>query len=514
MDPMHALPSEDGGVPVVLRIYDLSRGMAASFSQALIGKKIDGIWHTGVYVFGKEYYFGGGIQSDPINYVEARVGKPLKTLLLGYTYIPKEMFHEYLHEISPQFTPQTYNLFTHNCNNFSSEVARFLTGNDIPEYILNLPQEALNTPIGAMIKNMMEGFQSSMQHSGFLPGFDSPTQSPITTHTTRTTTQPIIESPSQPPKPSTTSQVQQASQPLPTSTSSQPPMSPKSAWTEESLSKQPLETRPQHADSRQRRQETLRNQKIAPLLSDQGNLTPIASKIATISSTLAEHQRVSPDEQETLMAFAQGKVPASATYPIIDRIIKTWPAAHLMSVFFFTKMIVLDETCAESYMSENDGLIEKTLDLLLPNTTTSQPVQIMALCVMTNAISKKPTFSLIKLHNRSSILVDIALRGIYSTDLNIRMTCSALLQNLILALLENDESELLTQIVCSLVDRICVESDKVICLRIFEQLCYIAGQNLPLFQLIDELEPSLPESILKSDSASTKLLLTALLQNQ
>ena len=32
----------------------------------LSGKQIDGVWHTGVVVFGKEFFFGGGIQSgDP-----------------------------------------------------------------------------------------------------------------------------------------------------------------------------------------------------------------------------------------------------------------------------------------------------------------------------------------------------------------------------------------------------------------------------------------------------------------
>jgi hypothetical protein len=27
----------------------------------LLGKQIDGIWHTGIIVYGKEFYFGGGI---------------------------------------------------------------------------------------------------------------------------------------------------------------------------------------------------------------------------------------------------------------------------------------------------------------------------------------------------------------------------------------------------------------------------------------------------------------------
>lgn len=75
-------------MPVVsLYVYDLSMGAAKAMSTALIGKQIgawrraagpgsagelhheclhpDGIWHTGVEVFGQEYFFGGGIQVLP-----------------------------------------------------------------------------------------------------------------------------------------------------------------------------------------------------------------------------------------------------------------------------------------------------------------------------------------------------------------------------------------------------------------------------------------------------------------
>lgn len=52
--------------PVELYIYDLTKGMAAMMSQMLLGRHIDGIWHTAVVVYGREYFFGGqGIQSCP-----------------------------------------------------------------------------------------------------------------------------------------------------------------------------------------------------------------------------------------------------------------------------------------------------------------------------------------------------------------------------------------------------------------------------------------------------------------
>jgi hypothetical protein len=35
-------------VKVELAVYDLSNGMASAMSESILGKRIDGIWHTGV----------------------------------------------------------------------------------------------------------------------------------------------------------------------------------------------------------------------------------------------------------------------------------------------------------------------------------------------------------------------------------------------------------------------------------------------------------------------------------
>ena len=58
------------------------------------------------------------------------------------------------------FRPEKYHLFEHNCNNFSNEVAQFLTGKKIPSYILDLPRDVANTPMGAMLKTFMDGMGS------------------------------------------------------------------------------------------------------------------------------------------------------------------------------------------------------------------------------------------------------------------------------------------------------------------------------------------------------------------
>ena len=64
------------GHAVQLCVYDLSMGMARQFSPGLLGKQIDGIWHTGVVVYGTEYYFGGGICSCPAN--RSPYGTPIR----------------------------------------------------------------------------------------------------------------------------------------------------------------------------------------------------------------------------------------------------------------------------------------------------------------------------------------------------------------------------------------------------------------------------------------------------
>ncbi|KAJ3682371.1 hypothetical protein LUZ60_014944 [Juncus effusus] len=157
--------SEDG-YQVKLNVYDLSRGLARQLSTTFLGKAIEAIWHTGIVVYGKEYYFGAGIQQDP----EGRTpyGTPVRVVDLGTTHVPKEVFEDYLREISSRFSAETYNLLRHNCNNFSNEVAQFLIGTSIPGYILDLPNEVMNSPMGPLIMPMIQQLETTMR-SGAVP---------------------------------------------------------------------------------------------------------------------------------------------------------------------------------------------------------------------------------------------------------------------------------------------------------------------------------------------------------
>lgn len=92
-------------------------------------------------------------------------GTPLRVIDLGITHVPKDVFEMYLQEISPQYTAESYNLLKHNCNNFSNEVAQFLVGATIPDYILNLPNEVMNSPMSPLICKLPISIH--IRHIGF-----------------------------------------------------------------------------------------------------------------------------------------------------------------------------------------------------------------------------------------------------------------------------------------------------------------------------------------------------------
>lgn len=63
--------------------------------------------------------------------------------------------------MSKFFSGSSYDLLTHNCNNFSEEIAQFLCGVSIPKYILDLPNEVLNSPIGSTLQLLLRQLESS-----------------------------------------------------------------------------------------------------------------------------------------------------------------------------------------------------------------------------------------------------------------------------------------------------------------------------------------------------------------
>lgn len=111
----------------------------------------------------------------------------MEKMHLGKTELPNEVIEEWLGSLRAIYTPevsttghsghvrssntlQSYDLFLHNCNNFTQDLAMFLVGKSIPDHIRNLPRQFLETPFGQMIKPQIE-----MALRGVTQGAGTPT---------------------------------------------------------------------------------------------------------------------------------------------------------------------------------------------------------------------------------------------------------------------------------------------------------------------------------------------------
>uniref|UniRef100_A0A6M2DRE0 Putative muscle system process n=1 Tax=Xenopsylla cheopis TaxID=163159 RepID=A0A6M2DRE0_XENCH len=141
---------------VELYVYDLTKGVATILSPTILGHKIDGVWHTAIVVYGREYFFGvGGIQTCvPGSTV---LGNPQQVVPIGSTKVPYSVFLDYVLQLGDTtFKSSDYDLFKHNCNIFSDNLAQFLCGANVPKYILDLPKEVLSTTVGSTLRPILE----------------------------------------------------------------------------------------------------------------------------------------------------------------------------------------------------------------------------------------------------------------------------------------------------------------------------------------------------------------------
>ncbi|KAI0514435.1 PUL domain-containing protein [Xylaria bambusicola] len=153
---------------VHLLVYDLSGGLARQMSMGMLGFQLDAIYHTSIELEGVEYVYDGGINS--IRPGSSHLGRPLERILLGKTELPLEVIVEYIDSLREIYTPQAYDLFRHNCNNFSNDFSTFMLGKGIPEHIANMPQAVLDSPFGRILQPQLEQMvqQRKAQQGGLL----------------------------------------------------------------------------------------------------------------------------------------------------------------------------------------------------------------------------------------------------------------------------------------------------------------------------------------------------------
>ncbi|VVC90073.1 uncharacterized protein LOC126978780 isoform X2 [Leptidea sinapis] len=148
--------ASEEGVPVDLYIYDLTHGLASFLSPAILGRQIEGVWHTAIVVYEREYFYGGsGITSCAPG--STSLGAPQQVEKLGTTFVPFQIFNDYIQGLgTTTYAGSAYHLLDHNCNHFSDEVAQFLCGARVPKHIVSQAERDLPPPLRLALTSMLE----------------------------------------------------------------------------------------------------------------------------------------------------------------------------------------------------------------------------------------------------------------------------------------------------------------------------------------------------------------------
>ncbi|KAL2179144.1 uncharacterized protein P884DRAFT_276212 [Thermothelomyces heterothallicus CBS 202.75] len=158
---------------VHLLVYDLSRGLARQMSMGLLGFQLDAIYHTSIELNGLEYVYDGNVVA--IKPGSSHLGQPMERIHLGRTELPMDVIEEYLDSLREIYTVEAYDLFRHNCNNFSNDFATFLLGKGIPSHIINMPQAVLNSPFGQMLMPTLTQQINANKRGGGILGIEKQT---------------------------------------------------------------------------------------------------------------------------------------------------------------------------------------------------------------------------------------------------------------------------------------------------------------------------------------------------
>lgn len=153
---------------VTLHLYDITKGAAAVLAPWLLGRQLDGLWHTGVEVYGKEYYFGGEIFFDTP--AETAFGEPMRRIPLGFTLWRQEELHNFIvDELRPVFNRDAYDVVLNNCNHFADRICVWLTGRHIPSEVVQQPESLMQLPAARLFRPILNCWLGSAEPNEAAP---------------------------------------------------------------------------------------------------------------------------------------------------------------------------------------------------------------------------------------------------------------------------------------------------------------------------------------------------------
>ncbi|KAL8216816.1 hypothetical protein R6Q57_023653 [Mikania cordata] len=131
-----ARKKKTGTVPVYLNVYDLTPINGYAYWVGL------GVYHSGVQVHGVEYAYGAHERSTTgIFEVEPRKCPGFtfrKSILIGRTDFGLREVRSFIEKLETEYTGNSYNLITRNCNHFCNDLCLRLTSKPIPSWVNRL----------------------------------------------------------------------------------------------------------------------------------------------------------------------------------------------------------------------------------------------------------------------------------------------------------------------------------------------------------------------------------------
>ncbi|GMI84272.1 hypothetical protein HRI_002096500 [Hibiscus trionum] len=141
--------SKSNETKVILHVYDLTQINNYSYWFGL------GIFHSGIEVHGKEYGFGAhDFSSSGVFQVEPKRCPRFTyrcSISFGTINMPLSEFRALIEKMASLYRGNSYNLIYKNCNHFTDDVVRILTGKNIPRWVNRLAR------IGALFSCLLPG---------------------------------------------------------------------------------------------------------------------------------------------------------------------------------------------------------------------------------------------------------------------------------------------------------------------------------------------------------------------
>ena len=354
---------------------------------------------------------------------------------MGFTAVKQSDFHAYLRGVSSRFTPATYSLLSHNCNNFSHEVVRFLTGTDMPAYITGLPEEALNSPMGAMLRPVIQNMEQQIKQQGGM--------SAIPWSVELLALPSSCSSPDRMHSPTAIEQQQ-------TSASASLSHQSNIAAPATTILSPTSSAAPHHPHAALHLQHITASNK--PLLSTDKKEKSFYALIKANDKKVPATAQLSVDERKVLDVLVEelGKEAGAASGAGYDeaaverlfgRLLRDWPVETVFPVLGLFRVFVLRPSVAARYEDSVDATIKTLLTFVPADVSASSPpmaAQAMALCVVANLFARPSLAS--KLTTQPALLS--ASRSLLaSPHQSVRVMAATILYNLSLALPRSDDDD-------------------------------------------------------------------------